>query len=483
MELDKNKLDRERGFAEGGPDAVDAATAAVVPDYKANVCKQYISLNAEQIETRLGGTSFFVTRKYDGELAVIFWNGEDLFTINTGGRVRLGLPCHEEAARLLKAAGVREAVIPAELYTDETAERTRVFEVLAALADRERHDRLRLAPFDLLRLDGEPFRPASFAETYQKLTALFGNSAYCRPVRCQTASGKGEVKALFSQWVSEEGAEGLVVRSELPLIYKIKPRYSLDLAVVGFSEGLAEARGQVRSLLLALMPEEGVYQIVGRTGTGFDEEMKKQLFAELTPMIMDSQYIETDSNHVAFHMIRPELVVELLVNDVLFEGTGGPIPNPLLEIQDGRYRRVGSVFGLSLVFPIFVRRREDKSCNAQDVRLSQVESFAYNPLAAEDEAERGEQAASQVLRRAVYKKETGTKLMVQKFQVWKTNKEHTGEFPAYVFHYVNFSSERKDPLSTEALVSSSAEQIMAVFADHVAANVKKGWQLVEDSAG
>jgi len=47
---------------------------------------------------------------------MLFWTGSELFSLNTGGRVRMGLPCMEEAASLLKASGVKEAVIPAELY-------------------------------------------------------------------------------------------------------------------------------------------------------------------------------------------------------------------------------------------------------------------------------------------------------------------------------------------------------------------------------
>ncbi|MDR2688354.1 MAG: hypothetical protein LBB76_01185 [Azoarcus sp.] len=476
MKLDKTKLENKKGFREGmAADAVDPQTVEQVLDYRKTVCKNYISLNPEQIDLRLGGSDFHVTRKYDGEFAMLCWTGEDLFAINTGGRVRLGLPCLEAAAACLKDKGVGEALIAAELHVAEDAARGRVFDVLTALADPDQFARLRLAPFDILSLDGTAFRSNGYGETHQKLQELFPDDALCQPVRCQRTNKAG-VRELFTEWVEKEGAEGLVVRSELPLIYKIKPRYSLDVVVVGFSEGVAESKGQIRSLLLALMPEEGTYQIIGHTGNGFGEELKKTLFERLSELAMPSKYIETDSNHVAFHMVRPELVVELTINDVLFETGSGVILNPRLEIREGSYHSLGAVPGVSVVFPIFSRLREDKRANAQDARLAQIGEFMPVPGAeGETPLARGEAPKSETLRREVYKKESGGKLMVQKFLAWKTNKEAHG-YPAYVFSYVNFSSERAEPLSVETRISASEARILQILDEFLAKNVKKGWE-------
>ena len=475
MKPDKTKLDDSRGYQEGPPGAAGEC-AALVASYKKEVCKAYISLNPDQIEDRLGGSSFFVTRKYDGELAVLFWNGEECFSLNTGGRVRMGLPCLEEAARLFRAAGLAEAVVPAELYTDEEQGRSRVFETLAALADRQLLGTLRAAPFDIISLDGKPYRGASYADTHKKLGEICGTSELCRPVRMETAGDKARVRELFAKWVTEEGGEGLVVRSELPMIYKIKPRYSIDAAVVGFSEGTGETRGQVRTLLVALMDNDGVFQIIGRCGNGFGEELRKELFPVLLEKKLESKYIETDSNHVAFHMIRPDTVIEINVNDVLFETSAGPILNPRLELKNNVYRRTGSVPGASVVFPVFVRIRDDKTASVQDVRLSQLNEINYNPYAAQQSAAK-EAAASTLLRREVYKKTQGGKLMVQKFLVWKTNKEDLA-YPSYVLAYTNYSSDRAEPLQSEARVSDSEGQITALLDEFMEKNIKKGWEKV-----
>ncbi|MDR2182181.1 MAG: hypothetical protein LBN92_05825 [Treponema sp.] len=476
MTVDKTKLDTAKGYAEGTSAAVDRETSALVADYKKTVCKNFISINPAQIDDRLSGAHYSVTRKYDGELAVLFWNGSECFAINTGGRVRMGLPCLDEAARCFKKAALKNAVVAAELFAAETNGRTRVFEVLAALADKSLYGSLELAPFDIISLDGEPFKADSYGEIHARLGEIFNGSPLCKPVRLQTAESKAEVKDLFSKWVNEEGGEGLVVRSELPVVYKIKPRYTIDLAVVGFSEGSGETKGQVRTLLAALMTEDGSFQIVGKCGNGLGDDDRRNLLPKLREMRMESRYIETDSNHVAFQMIRPEIVIEMNINDILFETSSGPIYNTRLEIKNNEYRRIGSVPGVSLVFPIFNRIRGDKQVNPADVRLSQVNEIIYNPYAGDDKAGR-ELEPSRLLSREVYRKTLGSKLMVQKFLVWKTNKEQAG-YPAFVFSCTNFSSERAEPLQSEVRVSSSEEQIRALCEEYKDKNIKKGWEKV-----
>ena len=475
MKIDKNKMEQVHGYYEGNAAAVDPDSAQKAILYKKEVTKNYINLNSEQIDLRLGGTEFYVTRKYDGEMNVLFYDGDNAAIINRSGKVRTGLPCVEDARNALKAAGITQAIIPGELFVDQSKGRTRVFDVLAALADQAGKDTLRLAFFDLLELSGQPFKANSYNETFSKINELFGSAKLCRVVECKPCKSKAEVKDIYAKWVEEEGAEGLVVRTELPLVYKVKPRYTIDVAIVGFSEGTDDAKGQVRSLLLAMMPGEGKYQLIGKTGNGFTTDDKIALLGRLEPLIMDSQYIETDSNHVAFHMVKPEIVIELMINDVLFETTTGVIENPVLTIENDVYQSQGNIPGLSVVFPIFVRYRDDKSVVYEDVRIEQVNEFSY--LAAPEVTTKDSLTPSQLLMREVYKKESGGKLMVRKFIVWKTNKP-APYYPGYVFHYTDFSSDRKEPLQREVVISDYEDQIMDICRQSIAANIKKGWNAV-----
>lgn len=477
MSLDISQLKDRGGFFEGEASKVAPAFGTLVTEYKQQVCRRYLSLNGEQIEQRLGGNTYQVTRKYDGELAVICYDGTQLFTVNTGGRVRTGLPVHAEALAALQAAGITEAVIPAELYVAEDDGRRRVFDVASALADSARHDTLRLAPFDVLSLNGEEHRPASYLETHAQLASLFGGDLV-RPVQMKEAGSRQQVAELYRSWVTEEGAEGLVVRCEMPMVYKIKPVYTVDVAVIGYSEN-PDVAGQVRSLLVAMTTEDGRYQPIGHVGSGLNDTLRSELHAQLSPAEVASTYVETDTNHVAFHLVRPELVLELKVNDVLFESTSGAISNPLLEF-DGTWSRTGTSAGISIIHPVLQRLRDDKTASGADVRLAQIEEYFAWPVPP-TAVGRDELATSEILRREVYTKLTGGKLMVQKFLVWRTNKaEHS--YPEYVLAYTNFSSGRKDPLATEVRVSSSQEQLMLLTDELIASKVKSGWQLVTPGA-
>ena len=474
MNIDNSKMTAVHGYFEG-ESAADEASAQKAILYKKEVCKRFINLNSDQIDSRLGGSEYHVTRKYDGEMNVLFFDNEQAAIINRSGRIRTGLPCVQDAKSALKAAGITQAVIPVELYAEESAGRTRVFHVLTALADPSKTGALRLAAFDILELNDAPFKANSYKEVHAKISELFTQATMCGAVEYKQCKSRSDVKGVYTEWVEKGGAEGLVVRTELPLVYKVKPRCTIDVAVVGFSEGVGEAKGQIRSLLLAMMPCEGEYQLIGKTGNGFSTETKIHLLKQLEPLIIESRYIETDSNHAAFHMVKPEIVIELMINDVLFESPGGYIENPVLCIKNGMYVRKGDVCGISVVFPIFVRLREDKKAVYDDVRLEQINEFSW--IETTGTAEQTVMAPSLIIKREVYKKESGGKLMVRKFIAWKTNKP-APDYPAYVFHYTDFSSERKEPLQREVVISNDEDQIMELYKNSVEENVKKGWNAV-----
>ncbi|KNY27442.1 ATP-dependent DNA ligase [Pseudobacteroides cellulosolvens] len=475
MILDKSKLNKSKGYLEGTVSAVDEVTAKVASDYKKNVCKNFIAINPEQIDSRIAGEEFFITRKYDGEMSVIFYNGTDTFIVNTGGTLRQGLPCTEEAGKLLKSAGIGSAIIPAELYLCEDNGRTRVFDVLSALSKETEIGKLKLAPFDIIEIDGVYPKVKGYGEIHERLSEIFKDGINVKPVAYKKAASKAELKDVYKKWVEEDCSEGLVLRTDLPLVYKIKPKHNIDTVIVGYTEGTGDSKGQIRTLLLALMTGDNEYQIVGKTGNGFNEEQKKDLLTKLSGMVIDSDYIETDSNHVAFRMIKPETVIEISYNDVLFESGSTIITNPMLEISDGKYKLKSFNKGISFIYPIFVRLRPDKTAEQHNLRLSQLSEVTYIPeLGMEDSG--AELPKSELQFREVYKKESKGKLMVQKFIVWKTNKEEIDDrYPAYVMHYTNFSSDRKDPLQRDMRVSNSREQIFEILDSYMTENIKKGW--------
>jgi hypothetical protein len=85
---------------------------------------------------------------------------------------------------------------------------------------------------------------------------------------------------------------------------------------------------------------------------------------------------------------------------------------------------------------------------------------------------------SVILHREVYVKESKGIKKVRKFVVWETNKEESKEFPAFVYHYTDYSPDRKDPLKKEIKVSENQKQIEEVLKSELEDNVKKGWEKV-----
>lgn len=478
MKLNEKKLKKTHGYEEGKVDAVDPETGEMAMSYKKDFLKKFIAISPQQVDTRLGDDKYYVTRKYDGEYAIIFHEEGDTMTLNRSGRVRRGIPCIEEAGKWLAAAGIKQAVIPAEIYVYDEKKRTRTNDLITVLADEKKLDRLRLAVFDILQIDGSPYRPENYAETIEELRKVFAKGTRVHVVDMETAYSTEEVKKLFTRWVGDEGAEGLVVRSDMPFIYKIKPRHNIDAVIIGFTEGTGSQKKQVRTLLVALMPRADQYQVVGHIGGGFTEKQKKELYAIFSKKVLPSEYIETDSNHVAFHLIEPERVVEFSVNDVISETANGLISNPVLEIAEGTYRLLSTVEGISFVAPVFERFRDDKKADAGDVRLSQAENLSA-PVAGMNKLKTTALPTSELLAREVYKKVTGNKVMLQKYMVWKTRKEKSRDYPAYVFYYLNFSSERLQPVQREVEVSGSRAQIFKLLERSKAENLKKGWNKIE----
>lgn len=476
MKLYEDRLKAMHGYEEGKVDAIDPETSGKALAYKKDFLKHFIPLDQRGVESRLAGDRFYVTRKYDGEYAMIVYDHGTTVTINRSGRVRRGIPCIEEAGRLIAAAGIEEGMFGAEIYVNLKDKRGRVNDLLSVLADKNRIGTLHLAVYDIVGLNSQPWR-RHFGVTWNKLHAVFGSGELVREVDMEVAKTPQRVAEIYDKWVAQEHSEGLVVRSDMPFVYKVKPRHSIDVVVVGFSEGAGEEKGQVRSLLLALIPREGRYQITGRVGSGLTEKLRRELYDQLSKRVLPSEYIETDSNMVAFRMVRPETVIEITVGDLSYETEAGPKMNTLLEIVNGTYRIAGTVEGVKFIAPVFVRIRDDKRPDAGDVRLTQIEHFA-SPYATVPVAMPNppvELPKSKLLFRDVYRKTIGQKVMLQKFMVWKTNKEQMGEFPAYVLYVMNYSTSRMEPLQREVNISDSAEQIRKMLQRTLEKNVKSGW--------
>lgn len=482
--VDKSALTIKLGGYRVGPSTAlaDGSLLPRVQEYRRQSSARMYPLDKDDIPRKIPKADYHVSRKVDGEFTVLIWSDPEVCTLNPGGTVRYGLPFLEEAARLLSKAKVKQAMIAGELYVQRPDRRPRVHDVVTVGRQPESEDdlkKLAFAAFDIVLWEGQSV--PSFGDAWKTIQKTFGAGERIHPVEAKPAANAQDVEKLFEQWVEEEGAEGLVVRSEIAGVFKVKPRHTLDLAVIGFTESLGDRRGLLHDLLLAVKRQDGALQVLTRVGGGFADEQRRTLLADLKDMVVESEYAEVNADHVAYQMVEPEWVVELSCLDLISETTrGGPVNRMVLDYRNNGSKAFHVVRRMplaSVISPQFIRRRQDKSVTYQETGIEQVSKIVEVPLAGRN-ARQMTLPPSEILRREVFVKTMKDEMMVRKFVLWKTNKESEKEdYPAYVIHYTDFSPNRKAPLNRDVRVSSSLEQIQVLWGELKMENIKKGWEL------
>lgn len=483
--LDRSRLEIKLGDY-GTASATALADPTLLPkvqEYRRLSSARMQPLDRGDIKLKIPAAEYHVSRKVDGEFTVLVFRDGQAFSLNPGGTVRVGLPWMDEAARLLSKAGIKEAMFAGELFVNRTDRRPRVHDVSNVARQPQSPgdlQNLNFAVFDVMSIDGVIVNQP-FANTWKSIQKWFGEGQRIRPVEAKTAKDAREIEQIFEDWVDKQDAEGLVVRSDLGGMFKVKPRHTLDVAVVGFTESVAERQGMMHDLLLAVMRPDGTLQLLGRVGGGFSEDQRRGFLSDLKDMVVESEYAEVNSDHVAYQMVDPQWVIEISCLDLISQTTrGAPVNRMVLDYHkngSNAYRVVTKLPLATIISPQFVRRREDKQVRPQDVRIAQVTDIVEVALADRD-ARQMTLPKSELLHREVYTKDLKGQTMVRKFLMWKTNKEAAGdEFPAYVVHYTDFSPNRKDALARDVRVSSSPEQIQQLFVALKEENIKAGWQL------
>ena len=448
-------------------------------EYRRNLASRMMPLDRLAMKEKLPACDAFASRKIDGEFTLLLIQGNECCSVNPGGVVRTGLPFMEEAAELLGKSKHKQILVAGELYLARTDRRPRVHDVSRVARQPESQadlEQLQFAVFDILDLDDKP-APVAYAEVFKKIEAVFKGGKRIHPVETVKCKAVDDVLRLFEKWVDGEGAEGVVVRSDSGGHFKIKPRISLDVSVLGFTEGVDDRIGMLHDVLVGLMRQDSSFHILGRVGGGFSEDERRAWLSDLKDMAADSDYAEVNDS-VAYQMVRPEWVIEISVLDLINQTTrGGSIDRMVLgfDRSQNMYQSIRRLPLASPISPAFVRRREDKAIRHDDLRLHQVGDVIEIPMMDRD-ARQLALPKSQILKREVFTKTLKGNLMVRKLLLWKTNKEmEGGRFPAYVAYLTDFSPNRAAPLERDIRVSNSREQIESLLAELKAENIVKGW--------
>lgn len=439
--------------------------------------------------TELADGDWLVSRKMDGEFTALVVENDEALTVNPGGTVRVGLPFFPELKQHLAKAGVKRILLLGELYVARPdGARARVHDV-SRVARRptssEEVQSLRFAVFDLLEIDGKDLGTA-YSARWKQIASIFPETGKIHRVETVPLKTRAEITALFERWVEKEGAEGLVAKSDTTGYFKIKPRHTLDVAVIGYAEGIGDSVGLLHDLLLAVMRQDGALHVLGRVGGGFTTEQRRTILADLKDMHCASEYVEVNSDRVAYQMIRPELVAEISCLDLISQNTRGAALDSMILLWDAAAQSYipQRPFPLAnLISPIFIRFRADKKVTPQDVRIDQLTAIVEIANADRPAADLV-LPPSTLLRRQVATKTMKGAQLVRKLVLWKTNKEEQSDlYPAFVLHLTDFSPNRKTPLEREIRVSNSRMQIDGLWKALEEEYFVKGWNVVASSGG
>ncbi|KXK01358.1 MAG: DNA ligase [Acidobacteria bacterium OLB17] len=282
--FDKKKFTCKHGYCTGKAiDLADPSLHVKAQDYKRRVSNMMRALSPEDIARIPRARNYSVSRKYDGENAMLFFDGKQMLSVNAGGTVRTGLPGFDEAVELLKKAKVASCTLAAEIYVRKGATKAhpvqQVVRVLRNPPSKEKLEDLGVAVFDVLEVDGE--QVTSVVDVYRYLNKWFGKGKRVHPAEERFVEKPEDIMQAFAEWVIAEGSEGLVVRSDQAGWFKVKSRHSLDAAVIGYSEGTDERKGMLHDLLVAVIRPDGTFQEFTRVGGGFSEEDRRSFVADL----------------------------------------------------------------------------------------------------------------------------------------------------------------------------------------------------------
>ncbi len=458
----------------------DPSFKAKALDYKRRLSGAMKAIAGADIGRIGGGKGYFASRKYDGEFALLVFDGENMISLHPSGTVRSGLPCLDEGAQLLKKAKVKSCIMAGEFHLKGAVAESRALEqvlgVLRSPSSKKALDDIALAVFDLTELDGKAVTTA--AAVYKNLDAFFKKGKFIHPVEFKEVNKNESIMQLYVDWVVGEGAEGLVVRSDRAGWYKIKTRHNLDVAIIGFSEGTEQRKGMLHDLLVSVVRPDGTYQELTRVGGGFSEAERKDFFKDLKKRVVPSEYVAVNNDYVAYDMIKPGPVIEMSCLDLIAQRSkGGPVNRMVLEWNGKRYSALSRMPLVSVISPQYIRLRDDKEASPEDTSITQVTDLVEVEDASKS-ADTSQRKPSKLLERVVYKKVMKENLMVRKLLMWKTNKEDSIEFPAYVVYLTDFSPNRKTPLERDIKIASTEAAAKQMFKEMADKNFVGGWEKV-----
>jgi hypothetical protein len=445
----------------------------ILRGYKRRVAGTYRPLMPDDIMS-LPASRYFASEKIDGELWFLNIQNNLPSLISPNGRVLHGdLPVFGGLSGLPNGL-----LLAGELFVQRPSKRSRVGDLSSFFANPNFTEEATLAfhVFDVAR-GPDNLEQQTYKTRLQYIQKVLPGSGQLRPIECIELETPSQVSKFFAEKTQDDKAEGIIVRSDVGMTYKVKPIIELDALIIAFTTRL-DSPTQVRSILLALAVDESSYQIIGGCGSLGSEEDRESLLNRLSPLCLSSSARISSDSGALYQFVSPSVIVQVKVTDLQTERSDGSLSlGHRVELTTEGWLNRGMAPTARLIHPVLLRIRNDKEVNPHDLRLSQLDEFVSIQTKG-SKLDTGP-AKSQILRRDVWVKETKGVKTVRKLLVWKTNKEvndHT--MPAFVVHWTDYSPNRAAPLDREVKLAPTKESAMAIAEQLISENIKKGWEKV-----
>ena len=253
----------------------------------------YASVAPDAIVATIPAGLHIASTKIDGKQWFLCKSDDGAVLVSPNGKAITDIPIIKEADRVLTDW---TGILAGELYAAVATGRPRFFDLHSALGGGidAQVDRLRFAAFDILQDGDTDCQLLPFDDRAKRIRDLLVGSELTHHVDFTEVDGSTGAKQFFGSRV-QAGEEGVVVQCSDGRIFKVKPRITVDAAVVAYTE---TASG-IGELLLALMMEEQFHvqlamQIIGRVDVGFSQLERCELADRLVrvrPELIEPKWI------------------------------------------------------------------------------------------------------------------------------------------------------------------------------------------------
>ena len=444
---------------------------SIAKQYKCAVAAKYRPLKPEEISLIPSG-KILVSKKIDGELwlAHVNQNGATLFA--KGGRfMKEGIII--ESLKGCLPNNVKNLIVAGELYIQKDF-RERVGDVAKAISEKD-FKNLSFAIFDLIKIEGKSL-PLNYEKRLEELQSIFKQKNNLKVIETKEISDKNNLKDFYEKSVKIENAEGIIIRTGSEITYKVKPSISIDALVVGYTNKVNEPE-KVRSVLLGLKRDDNSIQLIGACGN-LSGSLKEELYRKLEDIECESKFRHSSSDGNLYRFVKPEMVLEVKCTEIQSEDSNAnSIRRMVLEFKNNIWDPLALTDCVSLIHPVILRERLDKSSDETDVRISQVESF-LDSKKIKEKIKQIELPKSKIYHRKVWTKDGKNGISIRKIITLKTSKSEIWDgWPEWIVFYSDFSSGRKSPLERKLKTARNEEEANKIVNNLIESNIKKGWAL------